>query len=222
VVDVMGIVSSSIDTPVDVVVDRPQGFSLARYIPSQGTSIIIALLVAGAVLLLVLLVPAIRSRFGRLNARTQQIERDPLTQPVKIVQELPPAAAPPQSAPPRSLTGLSAPARLVRLSENGHPIPTNAILLNRRELTFGSDAAQASTFLEDPSVSPLHARLLYIDGAFMLSDTQSVAGTWVNYTPVSTLGVQLEHGDMIHIGRVAFRFELSVPPEQKKPRIVSL
>ena len=120
------------------------------------------------------------------------------------------------------MTGLSAPARLIRLSESGHPIPTSAILLNRREITLGSDTGEVNTFLDDTSVSPLHARLIYTDGAFILSDAQSVAGTWVNYTPVSTLGVQLEHGDMIHIGRVAFRFELSVPPEQKKPRVISL
>jgi hypothetical protein len=225
VLDALGITASSIDTPIDIVVDQPQGFSLTRYIPTQGTWIIIALLVAGAVLLIVLVIPGMRSRFGRLNTKKQLIERDPLTQPVKIYQERAPAAAPspaPPPGPPRLLTGLSAPARLVRLSENGHPMPSTAILLNRREITFGSEAAEANTFLDDASVSPLHARLLYTDGAFIISDMQSVAGTWVNYTPVSTMGVQLEHGDMIHIGRVAFRFELSVPPEQKKPRVISL
>ena len=224
VLDAMGMTSSSIETPIDLVVDHPQGFSLERYIPSQFVWIIIALLVAGAVLLIVLFIPGIRSRFGRLNAKKLQIERDPLTQPVRILQEGVPASPPSPTitAPPRSLTGLSAPARLIRLSESGHPIPTSAILLNRREITLGSDTGEVNTFLDDTSVSPLHARLIYTDGAFILSDAQSVAGTWVNYTPVSTLGVQLEHGDMIHIGRVAFRFELSVPPEQKKPRVISL
>ena len=88
-------------------------------------------------------------------------------------------------------------------------------------MTFGGDAAQVTNVLDDPSVSPKHSRLLYDDGAFIISDIQSVAGTWVNYTPVSSMGVQLEHGDLIHIGRIAFRFELSVPPEQKKPRVIS-
>jgi pSer/pThr/pTyr-binding forkhead associated (FHA) protein len=158
-----------------------------------------------------------------LNTKKQQFERDPLTQPVRIRQEeTQPTAAAPSPSIPRSLAGLSAPARLIYLSEGGHPIPTNAILLNRREITFGSDAAQVTDVLEDPSVNPLHARLVYSDGAFIISDLQSVAGTWVNYTPVSSLGVQLEHGDVIHIGRVVFRFELSVPPEQKKPRVLSL
>jgi len=227
--DALGITSSSIDTQVDLVVEKPQGFSLLRYLPSQGTWILLALLAAGAVLLIVLLVPGIRSRFGYFNAKKQQIERDPLTQPVKIFQEnamvtTAPAPAPAPASPsvPRSLAGLSAPARLLRLSESGHILPAGAILLNRREIIFGSDAAQVTDLLDDPSVSPVHSRLLYTDGAFIVSDLQSVAGTWVNYTPVSSLGVQLDHGDMIHIGRIAFRFELSVPPEQKKPRVISL
>lgn len=221
--DMMGAVNSSIDMPVDLIVDQPQGFSIARFIPFQGAGfiIIIALLVAGGVLLVVLLAPGIRANLTRLNVKKNPIVRDPLTQPVKIRQERVSAAAHSPTVP-RSVTNLSAPARLVRLSESGHPIPASAILLNRREITVGSDASQASCVLEDTSVSGLHARLLYSDGAFLLADNQSVAGTWINYTPVSTLGVQLDHGDVIHIGRVAFRFELSVPPEQKKPRVVSL
>ena len=221
--DMLGATSSSADIPVDVVVEQPSGFSLARFLSFSGPApvIVIALLVAGAVLMIVLLVPRIRTRFGRLSPQKSQIERDPLTQPVRIHQERVSAATPSPTVP-RSLTGLSAPARLLRLSEGGHPLPSSAILLNRREITLGSDVSQATCLVEDPSVSPLHARLLYADGAFMIMDNQSVAGTWINYTPVSTLGVQLEHGDMIHIGRVAFRFELSIPPEQKKPRVISL
>lgn len=218
--DTMGITSSSIETPIDMIIKKPEEFSLARLIPGEGTSIMIALFVAGGVLLLVLFIPAIRSRFGFLNTEKQKLERDPLTQPVRISQERRPAASHSPTVP-RSLVGLSAPARLLRLSETGHPIPSSAILLNRREMTFGSDGGQVTNALNDPSVSPKHSRLVYSDGAFILSDIQSVAGTWVNYTPVSTMGVQLEHGDFIHIGRIAFRFELSVPPEQKKPRVIS-
>jgi hypothetical protein len=223
--DVLGSVNTSINVPVDVVVDQPPGFSLSRLIPvplkGAGLAILISLFVAGIVLLIVLLVPGIRSRFGRLSPKKTQIERDPLTQPVKIYQERVSAATHSPTVP-RSLTGLSAPARLVRLSEGGHPLPASAILLNRREIVIGSDSAQATCLIEDPSVSKVHARLIYADGAFMIADANSVAGTWINYTPVSSLGVQLEHGDMIHIGRVAFRFELSVPPEPKKPRVVLL
>ncbi|MCE1254298.1 MAG: FHA domain-containing protein [Anaerolineae bacterium] len=222
--DMLGSTSSSAEIPVNVLVDQPAGFSIARFISfnSPAPLIVAALLVAGAVLMIVLLVPGLRTRFSRLSPQKAQLERDPLTQPVRIHQERVSAAAPSPTVPRSLTTGLSAPARLLRLSENGHPLPASAILLNRREIVLGSDILQVTCLVEDPSVSPVHARLVYADGAFMIMDNQSVAGTWINYTPVSSLGVQLEHGDMIHIGRVAFRFELSVPPEQKKARVISL
>jgi pSer/pThr/pTyr-binding forkhead associated (FHA) protein len=40
-------------------------------------------------------------------------------------------------------------------------------------------------------------------------------GTWVNYTPVSQEGVNVEDGDLIHIGRVGFRFRV----RQSSPNI---
>jgi len=42
-----------------------------------------------------------------------------------------------------------------------------------------------------------------------VADLGSEAGTWVNYAPVSAEGSQLRHGDLLHIGRVAFRFLLN-------------
>jgi pSer/pThr/pTyr-binding forkhead associated (FHA) protein len=36
-----------------------------------------------------------------------------------------------------------------------------------------------------------------------------VAGTWVNYQPVTGRGQLLQHGDLIHLGRVMLRFELT-------------
>jgi pSer/pThr/pTyr-binding forkhead associated (FHA) protein len=57
------------------------------------------------------------------------------------------------------------------------------------------------------------------DGSFRLVDEGSVAGTWVNYSSVSSDGVTLEHGDLIHIGRVNFRFTQRDPLRQRKPVI---
>jgi DEAD/DEAH box helicase domain-containing protein len=48
----------------------------------------------------------------------------------------------------------------------------------------------------------------------------SVAGTWVNYMLVPTTGTRLEHGDLIHIGRVGFRFSLREPQRVRKPVIM--
>jgi predicted component of type VI protein secretion system len=69
-------------------------------------------------------------------------------------------------------------------------------------------------------VEALHARLRQDEtGAYILSDEGSVAGTWVNYAPISTGGIRLEHGDILHIGRVIFRFSLLKPPPALQPRI---
>jgi predicted component of type VI protein secretion system len=77
--------------------------------------------------------------------------------------------------------------------------------------------------LNDPSVDPLHARLIrQDDGAFRLSDEGSVAGTWVNYILVSPDGASLEHGDLLHIGRVTFRFSLRQVKPARKPVAVLL
>jgi pSer/pThr/pTyr-binding forkhead associated (FHA) protein len=48
-----------------------------------------------------------------------------------------------------------------------------------------------------------------------------VAGTWVNYSPVPAQGLLLRHGDLVQIGKIAFRFELANPPEERQPRITN-
>lgn len=84
-------------------------------------------------------------------------------------------------------------------------------------MTFGSDPRQATCVLDSPTVSALHARLTHTaEGEFILADAGSVAGTWVNYTPASSVGVRLMHGDLIHIGRVTLRFELKTKGETRK------
>jgi pSer/pThr/pTyr-binding forkhead associated (FHA) protein len=61
-------------------------------------------------------------------------------------------------------------------------------------------------------VDRLHARLIrQADGSYLLRDQGSTAGTWVNYELVSDPGVHIRHGDIIHFGRVEFRFELAEP-----------
>ncbi|HEY69596.1 MAG TPA: FHA domain-containing protein [Anaerolineae bacterium] len=92
-----------------------------------------------------------------------------------------------------------------------------AIPLTGAELNLGRDASLAAFPIEDPSVSPLHARLIRsASGRYLLRDQGSVAGTWVNYEAVSEQGRELKHGDVIHLGRVAFRFQLKNPPPERK------
>ena len=57
--------------------------------------------------------------------------------------------------------------------------------------------------MDEPSLADLHARLRRAEnGSFSIQDEQSLAGTWVNYEPVSPDGTNLQHGDIIHVGRI--------------------
>jgi predicted component of type VI protein secretion system len=87
-------------------------------------------------------------------------------------------------------------------------------------MTMGRDPTLATYVLDSLSVEGLHARLRQEDdGRFLLQDEGSIAGTWVNYAPISREGVHLEHGDLVHIGKVAFRFEMSKPAHLRKPQV---
>jgi pSer/pThr/pTyr-binding forkhead associated (FHA) protein len=109
-------------------------------------------------------------------------------------------------------------AYLVRLKDDGQPITSPSIPISTREMTFGSDPIQATRVLDDPSVSPLHARLREENGRYILTDERSTAGTWVNYEQL-TAPRRLEHGDVIQIGRFSYRFLLRSAPERAAPRI---
>jgi pSer/pThr/pTyr-binding forkhead associated (FHA) protein len=86
--------------------------------------------------------------------------------------------------------------------------PSTVIPLDGEDITLGSDHYQASIFLDSPSIDPLHSRITRDEnGGTWISDLGSVAGTWVNYTPISRNGVRLEAGDLVQIGKLTFRFQ---------------
>ena len=75
----------------------------------------------------------------------------------------------------------------------------------------------------NPAVSPLHARLWSDDdGVFYLEDTGSTSGTYLNYQAVKDQSPPLEHGDLIHIADIGYRFTLSKPTQTRKPSITPL
>jgi len=93
------------------------------------------------------------------------------------------------------------------------PIPITA-----DEMTIGSGHGQAVLQLDDPSIETIHAKISRRkDGLYYLSDEGSVAGSWINYHPASREGNKLEHGDLIYIGRVGFRFLLRKPSQTRRP-----
>jgi hypothetical protein len=221
--DELGLVQKSIETTVQVEVEPIRLSWWEAILIAERTPIYAGLLLSGITLILVLTFAGRKTADVIKQKRKNNRSNDPLLQVVPIRQERPSNArqvAQMAQSPtwPRALDLNEASARLVRISENGHPIPSSSISLARKEITFGSDPQQAITVLESPSIDPLHARLYHAsDDSYKLFDACSTAGTWVNYAPVSAAGMRLQHGDLVHIGRIAFRFELSQPEQTYRP-----
>ena len=114
-----------------------------------------------------------------------------------------------------------APAYLIRLTNGGEPASGVPIPLLEKDMTFGTDPVQSKRVLDDPSIAPLHARIKRMeDGSFVIYDHGSIAGTWVNYEPITREGCRLAHGDRIHFGQLAYRFDLNPAPSIPEPKII--
>lgn len=203
VVDSLGLQGASINHPIEVVVETPPS-GLAALRPVLGSIVAaLAVLIAGVVLA----VGLINMGKGRLDSSS--------------------------SAKRSSLWGDSSLKRAgLRSKQSSHPIEAylipidvegnegDLIPLTGVDFIFGSDPSMTSAPLLDPSVEGIHARLTrQAAGDYLLRDQGSVAGTWINFELVSDEGYLLKHGDLIHIGRQAFRFRLPTPPPPPEIRI---
>ena len=208
-VDSLGFSKTSLSVPVLVTIVKPQ-YGLLPFLSRNSLWVaLIAILFAGAVLGVIL-------AGGRIRRRMRPAERkaalDPVTQPVATVK------SGHNLRVPWKRPSKPAEAYLVRLKDDGQPMTAPPIPISTPEITFGSDPLQVTRILDDPSVSPLHARLREQNGEYILSDEKSVAGTWVNYVAL-TAPQRLQHGDVLQIGKLSYRFMLRKPPEQPSPKI---
>jgi hypothetical protein len=231
-VDSLGLVGSTIEIPVQVAVQRPKAGLLATISRHGALLAGVTVVVAGALLALVLILGGrIRPRvYGRpaSNGRSPGREiptrprNDPVTQPVPIRGDSSSKRAswinrlqwPHRHAAPTALAFLT-PISDADEAHQASPIPLAAV-----ELTVGRSPAHAMVVLDDPSIEDFHARLRREGGTYRLRDEDSVAGTWVNYAPVPQEGVRLVHSDLVHIGRLGFRFTLRKPAHLRKPVII--
>ena len=219
--DIIGLSAKTVETSVRVIIGNTSPGVLR--IISQNRTMIAVLLVAisGAILLLVLVVGG-RLRPGVFRElRRQNNKSDPVTQPVPLKQEQP---SQPQSSWinrihwPRRRVSTKAYAHLISLTDSNQEDSSPPISITSSKVTFGRDPDQAAHVLDDASVEALHTSLYREkEGTFRLADEGSTAGTWVNYTQVLDGGTYLEQGDLIHIGRVGFRFVLRDPKKVRKP-----
>jgi hypothetical protein len=207
-VDIMGLSKTSLGVPVLVAVLQPKLGPLAFLARNSLWVALGAILIAGTVLGIVL---ALGRRKHRPVPADRRSRTDPVTQPI-------PTDAARRRHLPWGRPIKPSDAFLVRLRDDGQPMTAPPIPVSIPEMIFGSDPIQATRILDDPSVSPLHARLKLENGEYILSDEKSAAGTWVNYEPL-TAPRRLQHGDIIHIGKLSYRFMLRKPPERPAPRV---
>ena len=200
--DVLGYKRSSIEIPVELDVEappNPSGLDAAFFSTNSAG------LVAGGVTLGVLLCVGVA--VWALRRRNPH----PALPKVGRVWEAPRLSAPSYS-PRRLSLAQDAPARLVRLTDDGQLLQANSIPLPRQEITLGSDPKKASVVLESTSVDGVHA-CIQPGGQqeYILVDAGSLAGTWVNYQRVAPQGTSLVHGDLVQFGRESYRFEVKHP-----------
>jgi pSer/pThr/pTyr-binding forkhead associated (FHA) protein len=217
--DAFNFTNTSIETPVNIFIEaQPEGWISTE-------RIFIATAIFGAAVVFAVILFMAGKRFSpRMQLKKLRSVRDPLTQPVpgsgEILISRPIYPAPLPSLEPVIEPVSAAPARLIKLADDGQPISGGSIAFNKTEITLGSDPQKAIRVLDSNSVSPLHARLYHTGNSeFFIADAGSIAGTWVNYAPVSSQGARLVNGDLIHIGRIAFRFELTDSPRPRQPTV---
>jgi len=213
--DSLGLKRASLSVPVIVTVVQPPTGLRAFLGRNSWVMTMGAVILAGAVLVTIIVL-GVRLRIPALADRQKKRKQyqDPVTQPVHPRAE----QTPNPFAWARRARPVAAPAYLERVDADGWPATGIPIPIAANEVTFGTDPTQALQVIDDPALSPLHARLRHDEkGNFLLSDQNSVAGTWVNYEQITNEGRKLQHGDIIHFGVRAYRFMLRKPPTLPEP-----
>jgi pSer/pThr/pTyr-binding forkhead associated (FHA) protein len=221
--DSLGLVGKSIESLIQVSILVPEVSPWSWVYSNTPLLTGLIVLLAGAVLFLVLVLggrirPASFQRFRRSHRIsdpvTQSVQVDQPTSSRRLPQWVNRLHWPRRAAETKDLAFLS---RITESDDEATPTP---IPITEDEVTIGSSPVQSMLVLDDPAVAPLHARLTKdADSCFYIKDEGTVAGTWLNYLPIQDEKSLVEHGDLIHIGRIGFRFTKRDPKHVRKPTI---
>ena len=225
--DALGLVGSTIDTPVDIFVEPPASNSISMVVLNQNLpmlSAVVAVLALALLLLVLVMAGRIHPRLPGIGRVRRHKETDPAI-PAVSIKDLPTPSRksswanrlkwPQRHLPPQAHAFLSP------ISKSNEDTGESPIPIIEDKVTLGSDPKQVTFVLDEPSVAATHARLIrYNEHNYQLFDQDTIAGTWINYTPISQEGAPLEHGDLVHIGRVGFRFTIRHPIRVRKPVII--
>ncbi len=192
--------------------EQPRNFwqSLGQ-LSTQRWIILVSVLSTGTVLVFAIFLVGKRNNFWRKKAEARKRYSDPVTQPVPIRQDEP------LKRPYPKFNGNGIQAWLVPLDEDFLALREKAIPLQHQELKIGRDQKQAALVLNSKAIEMIHATITRNkDGDYWIADNQTAAGTWVNYAPVTSHGIPLTHGDLVHFGNFSYRFESQTFPEIQK------
>lgn len=96
---------------------------------------------------------------------------------------------------------------LIKLDRDNTPCAEKPLLLIKEVTLIGKDPQLANLVLNDEALEPLHAEIhAFPDGRTRLTDFHTIAGTYVNFQAVDTKGAEIHHGDILHFGRLSYRF----------------
>ena len=106
-------------------------------------------------------------------------------------------------------------AVLKLLDKDMQPAGDPPIQLEELPVSWGNDQDKATIYVEDDTLNGYHCDITRTEaGDYLLRDHQTLAGTWVNYTPVGEAGQILVHGDIIQVGELTYRYEENPPRKQ--------
>ncbi|OGN88872.1 MAG: hypothetical protein A2Y88_09040 [Chloroflexi bacterium RBG_13_48_10] len=245
-IDSLGITGNSEETTVRIIVPTTTQGMMVVFSQKRPLLAGLVILISASILILVLILggrirpkphpgqvkpsvdPNAKTRPISYQARVHQ-RKDSVTQPVKITP-LPPHPSTTRSKSWRERLPWLKPkqvpapaiAYLIPLMGTGETTLPEPFRIISDETTLGRDSLKANIVIADPSIENLHARIHHEGTSFLITDADTVAGTWVNYKPVPPMGIQLEHADIIHLGQVVFRFTLAEPGQLREIVITPL
>ena len=219
--DSLGLTKMSVGVPLTLTLVHPPTGILAFFGRNSSALTIGVVAITGLLLAGILLIGGTRS-LKKITKRREEkaASHDPVSQPIpplKTAQRK--KRRIPLAGWAQGQRGEKASAYLTRLNGNGEKTGGEAIPLTSQTITFGTDPVKVAFVLDDPSISPYHATLNQNEeGDILISDHDSVAGTWVNFEKVENERV-LRHGDIIHIGLLRYEFSVAKPPKKSKVKV---
>ncbi len=233
VMDELGLLGSSQQVPVEVIVEQPRSL-LPDYFQSHNILIVVGTALAAILIMALILVLGgrIKPTIPGRGATSQQKRTFRVVKPGKTRSaDTRPAQTVSQgqiSQPRmerhhwlRRQPAAKAMAYLIPLVEPEDNSANSPIPIIADEVSFGADPARATWALRHPALEPVHTRMRREGNTFRLLDEGTIAGTYINYSPVTPEGNLLEHGDLIHIGPLGFRLTL-LGAAARKPVIIPL